>query len=64
MMNLFFLVIMTLQKHLAFNSHNQIAALVYWPSINVQIRMKAKIKKTSRNLIKNIFLIDQKKKMH
>jgi len=34
-------------KAAAFNSHNQIAALVYWPSINVQIRMKAKIKKTS-----------------
>ena len=34
-------------KALSFNSHNQIAALVYWPSINVQIRMKAKIKKTS-----------------
>jgi pyridoxamine 5'-phosphate oxidase len=34
-------------KASSFNSHNQIAALVYWPSINVQIRMKAKIKKTS-----------------
>ena len=34
-------------KALSFNSHNQIAALLYWPSINVQIRMKAKIKKTS-----------------
>tara|TARA_B100001057_G_C22679917_1_gene883337 strand:+ start:292 stop:888 length:597 start_codon:yes stop_codon:yes gene_type:complete len=34
-------------KASAFNSHNQIAALVYWRSINVQIRMKAKIKKTS-----------------
>ena len=34
-------------KALSFISHNQIAALVYWPSINVQIRMKAKIKKTS-----------------
>ena len=33
-------------KASAFNSHNQIAALLYWPSINVQIRMKAKIKKT------------------
>ena len=31
-----------------FNSHNQIAALVYWPSINVQIRMKAKIKQKPR----------------
>jgi pyridoxamine 5'-phosphate oxidase len=34
-------------KGSAFNSHNQIVALLYWPSINVQIRMKAKIKKTS-----------------
>ena len=33
-------------KASSFNSHNQIAALVYWPSINVQIRMRAKIKKT------------------
>ena len=33
-------------KASSFNSHNQIAALLYWPSINVQIRMKAKIKKT------------------
>ena len=34
-------------KAAAFNSHNQIAALIYWSSINVQIRMKAKIKKTT-----------------
>ena len=34
-------------KAAAFKSHNQIAALIYWPSINIQIRMKAKIKKTS-----------------
>jgi len=34
-------------KALSFNSHNQIAALVYWPSINVQIRMRAKIKRTT-----------------
>ena len=33
-------------KASSFISHNQIAVLVYWPSINVQIRMKAKIKKT------------------
>jgi len=33
-------------KAAAFNSHNQIAALIYWSSINVQIRIKAKIKKT------------------
>jgi pyridoxamine 5'-phosphate oxidase len=34
-------------KASSFNSHNQIAALLYWPSINIQIRMMAKIKKTS-----------------
>ena len=33
-------------KASSFSSHNQIAALVYWPSINAQIRIKAKIKKT------------------
>tara|TARA_S200000501_G_C20799968_1_gene733554 strand:- start:107 stop:703 length:597 start_codon:yes stop_codon:yes gene_type:complete len=38
-----------------FNSHNQIAALVYWPSINVQIRMKAKIKKTSNEYNQKYF---------
>ena len=34
-------------KAAAFNSHNQIAALIYWSSTNIQIRIKAKIKKTS-----------------
>lgn len=34
-------------KALAFNSHDQISALLYWPSINTQIRIKARIKKTS-----------------
>jgi len=34
-------------KASAFISFNQIAALIYWPSINVQIRIKARIKKTS-----------------
>ena len=33
-------------KSIAFKNHNQISALIYWPSINIQIRMKAKIKKT------------------
>ena len=36
-------------KGSAFNSHDQISALIYWSNINVQIRMKAKIKKTSYN---------------
>jgi len=42
-------------KALSFNSHNQIAALLYWPSINVQIRMKAKIKKTSNEYNQKYF---------
>lgn len=36
-------------KGSAFNSHDQISAVIYWSNINVQIRMKAKIKKTSYN---------------
>ena len=42
-------------KASAFNSHDQIAALVYWPSINVQIRMKAKIKRTSNEYNQKYF---------
>ena len=34
-------------KASSFNSHTQIAALLYWPSTNVQIRMKANIKRTT-----------------
>ena len=39
----------------AFNFHKQIAAVFYWSSINVQIRMKAKIKKTSNEFNKEYF---------
>ena len=42
-------------KASAFNSHDQIAALVYWPIINVQIRMKAKIKRTTDEYNQNYF---------
>ena len=42
-------------KATAFDSHNQISALVYWSSINVQIRMKAKIKRTSKEFNKKYF---------
>ena len=42
-------------KASSFNSHDQIAALVYWPSINVQIRMKAKIKRTTGEFNQNYF---------
>ena len=49
-------------KALAFNSNNQIAALLYWPSINVQIRMKALIKKTSSEFNQKYFLDRSKEK--
>ena len=42
-------------KAAAFDSHNQIAASIYWSSINVQIRMKAKIKKTSKEFNQKYF---------
>jgi len=32
-----------------FTSHNKITALIYWNNINVQIRMKAYIKKTTKD---------------
>ena len=43
-------------KASAFYSHKQIAALVYWPSINVQIRMKAKIKQTTQQYNQKYFI--------
>ena len=49
-------------KAAAFKSYNQIAALLYWPSINVQIRMKARIKKTSNNYNQNYFFNRLKEK--
>ena len=49
-------------KASAFNSHSQIAALIFWPSIDVQIRMKAKIKKTSNEFNQNYFLDRSEKK--
>jgi len=49
-------------KASSFNSHNQIAALVYWPSINVQIRMKAKIKKTLKKYNQQYFFNRSEKK--
>ena len=42
-------------KGSAFNSHKQIAVLFYWSSINVQIRIKAKIKKTSNEYNQQYF---------
>ena len=49
-------------KALSFNSHSQIAALIYWSSINVQIRIKAKIKKTSYEFNQKYFSHRSEKK--
>jgi pyridoxamine 5'-phosphate oxidase len=49
-------------KASAFSSHNQIAALLYWPSINTQIRMKAEVKKTSYNFNQKYFFNRSKEK--
>ena len=49
-------------KAAAFNTHNQISALIYWNNINTQIRIKAKIKKTSNNFNQNYFLNRAKEK--
>jgi pyridoxamine 5'-phosphate oxidase len=35
-------------KAMQFQSHDQISALMYWGAINTQIRLKARIKKTSQ----------------
>lgn len=42
-------------KSRQFDSHSQITAIFYWSSINVQIRMKAEIKKASKSLSDNHF---------
>lgn len=49
-------------KSQEFLHHNQITALIYWNSINVQIRMKAHIKKTSREFNQVYFAKRDKKK--
>jgi pyridoxamine 5'-phosphate oxidase len=49
-------------KGSAFNSHCHISALVYWQSINVQIRIKAKIKRTTDDFNQNYFFNRSKEK--
>ena len=49
-------------KAYSFNTHNQIAALFYWSSINIQIRMKAKIKQTSMEFNQKYFFDRSKEK--
>ena len=46
----------------SFSTHNQIAALIYWSSINVQIRMKANIRKMSNDYNQRYFENRSKKK--
>ena len=49
-------------KSIQFESHNQIAVSMYWQSTNTQIRMKAYIKKTSKEFNNNYFLNRSKEK--
>ena len=52
----------TSPKSQEFQTHNQITALIYWSSINVQIRMKAHIKKTSKEFNNAYFAERDEKK--
>ncbi len=45
-----------------FSSHSQITALIHWSSIDVQIRIKANVKKTSREFNLDYFSKREKKK--
>jgi pyridoxamine 5'-phosphate oxidase len=49
-------------KSFQFKSHDQISAVIFWSKINVQIRMKANIKKTSKAFSDNYFVNRQKSK--
>ena len=49
-------------KASAFKSNNQIAALLYWSSIKTQIRMKVKVKKTSKEFNQKYFYDRSEKK--
>ena len=49
-------------KSREFNEHDQITASIYWSRTNVQIRMKAYIKKTSKDFNQNYFAKRDEKK--
>ena len=49
-------------KSIEFNQHEQITASIYWSRTNVQIRMKAYIKKTSKEFNQNYFAERDEKK--
>ena len=49
-------------KSKEFENHNQITALIYWNNTNTQIRMKAFIKKTSKEFNQDYFAKRDEKK--
>ena len=49
-------------KSKEFENHNQITALIYWNNTNIQIRMKAFIKKTSKEFNQDYFAKRDEKK--
>jgi pyridoxamine 5'-phosphate oxidase len=49
-------------KSLAFQSHNQTSALLYWDKINLQIRIRAKIERTSEEYNNEYFRTRSKEK--
>jgi len=49
-------------KSIEFNEHNQITALIYWNSINIQIRMKALIERKSNDFNNKYFSERNKEK--
>lgn len=49
-------------KAVAFHTHSQICALLYWPTINTQIRIKAEIEKTSKEFNDRYFFERSKEK--
>ena len=50
-------------KSKQFNSHNQVCVTIFWNNINVQIRMRANIKKLQKSLTKDISNPDLRRKM-
>lgn len=50
------------RKSSEFLSHDQISALIYWDSINAQIRIKSNIKKSSKDLSNKHFINRAKEK--
>lgn len=49
-------------KGMQFSEHPKISTLLFWQSINTQIRMKGNIKKSSKELSKNYFISRSKEK--